>query len=153
MLGTHYLDQDTAKSSHCNIHQVPNREPCCLEVDPNYRSELEIDEQEEDVPEARVALGRDPDENGSRRPNSGRANGEQTQEMKCVDQETANRIGGVFHVAMKITRGSAEPARCSLFRLIVLGAQCATMPLPDRYIAGAAQYWSEEMALWQNCRN
>jgi hypothetical protein len=44
--------------------------------------------------------------------------------MKCVDQETANRIGRVFHVAMKITRGSAEPARCSLFRLIVLGAQC-----------------------------
>jgi hypothetical protein len=81
-------------------------------------------------------LGRDPDENGSRRPNSGRANGEQTQEMKCVDQETANRIGGVFHVAMKITRGSAEPARCSLFRLIVLGAQCdhhaATRPVHRR---------------------
>src|SRR6266446_2368022 len=57
MLGTHYLDQHAAEGSHCDIDQVSNRKPCGLEVNTDHRTELEIDEQEEDVAEARMTLG------------------------------------------------------------------------------------------------
>ena len=66
MLGTHDLDQHAAEGSHCDIDQVSNWKPCGLEVNADHRPKLEIDEQEEDVAEARMTLGGHSNENRGR---------------------------------------------------------------------------------------
>src|SRR5215467_12313089 len=70
----HDFDQHAAESRDCNIDQVPNREAGGLEINADHRSDFEIDEQEENVSEARAALGGHADESRARRPNGRRAN-------------------------------------------------------------------------------
>jgi len=66
MLGAYDLDQHPAKSRNRNIDQVSYREARGFEINADYRSNFKIDEQEEDVSEARLTLGSHSDESCSR---------------------------------------------------------------------------------------
>jgi hypothetical protein len=56
VLGADDFDQHAAESRDCNIDQVAYREAGGLEVNADHRSDFEIDEQEQNVSEARAAL-------------------------------------------------------------------------------------------------
>ena len=66
VLGAYDFDQHAAESRDCNIDQVSYREAGGLEIDADHRSNLKIDEQEENVSEARVASGGHADESCGR---------------------------------------------------------------------------------------
>src|SRR6516225_3276584 len=74
VLRAYDFDQHAAESRDCNIDQVSYREARGLEINADHGSNLEIDEQEENVSEARAALRGHADESGGRRPNGRPAN-------------------------------------------------------------------------------
>src|SRR5215469_9695330 len=74
VLGAYDFDQHATERRNCHIDQVSYREACGLEINPDHRADLEIDEQEENVSEARTALRGHADKSRSRRPNGRRAN-------------------------------------------------------------------------------
>src|SRR5262249_43061438 len=110
MLGAHDFDQHAAERRDCNIDQVSYRQARGLEIDADHGSDLEIDEQEENVSQARAALRGHADESCGPRPNGRPANCEQGEVMKCVDQKLANRVGRVLHAPMPAAGRTREPA-------------------------------------------
>src|SRR5262245_55001702 len=65
VLGAYNFDQHASERRNCNIDQVPHGEVRGLE-NADHRSNFKIDEQEEDVSEARATLGGHSDERCSR---------------------------------------------------------------------------------------
>ena len=53
VLGAHDFDQHAAERRNCHIDQISYREARGLEINADHRADLEIDEQEENVSEAR----------------------------------------------------------------------------------------------------
>src|SRR5215471_14998161 len=83
MLGAYDFDQHAPESGNCNIDQVSYREARGFEINADHRSNFKIDEQEEDVSEARLTLGDHSDESCNRGPDGRSADCEQGEIMNA----------------------------------------------------------------------
>ncbi|MNN26214.1 hypothetical protein D3C81_1397150 [compost metagenome] len=85
-------DQQTRQCGDRHIEQEADRHVVGLEVDPDHRPQLEVDEQQQDVIDADTTLAEHIDEGRHRRIGSNRTDAEQGQVVKCFDAEVAQRV-------------------------------------------------------------
>lgn len=69
-----------------------------LEIDPDHRPQLQVDEQQQDVIDLDVPLLDHHQELHHRRPGRDPANGEQRQVMERLDEQIAQGLGDLMHV-------------------------------------------------------
>lgn len=68
-----------------------------LEVDADHGTQLQVDEEQQDVIDARLALVEHAEEGQHRGPGRGRADGEQTEIVEAFHQQVAEGVRPVVH--------------------------------------------------------
>src|SRR5690348_13481291 len=94
--------QQPRQRRDADVDQEAHRHVVGLEIDADHGAQLEVDEQQQDVLDGRMALAGHVDEGDDRRPDDGAADGKKREVVEAVDQERSETIDLGVHFRLPI---------------------------------------------------
>src|SRR5262249_41049215 len=101
MLCTNKFDKNATQCSDGNVDQVAHRQSGCLEVNSNHCSDLEIDKQQQKVPQFGPSSMNHAEESPDGRPHCCCTEREQRQIVKGIDQKRSECVREASQLCMK----------------------------------------------------